>query len=403
MKLLLEVIEQLSSLQPKVVVGLSGGADSAVLSYCAFEAGLDPELLFVHHGLPGSDEMQVAAGKIATYLGSTLRVVKADMVGSSETEARVVRYELFEELNCVTLLLGHTQSDQAETVIMHLLRGSGPVGLSGIPRSRGRFLRPLMDLTRQQVRGTAEELGLPFADDPENDLPTHLRNWVRASVIPLLEERSPDVVPLLARTASLTARPRAYAATIGSAARLPLAVLKTLSTAERSETLREAVRSIRPPYPASFAETGRMEEVVFGQTPRTELEGGLVVLRDRTSLFVGLIPETPTSVEAIAGSRWAAWSFAAASHKSASSLSSRVPAGSVVRGAVLGDTISMGQGSKDVFSALAEAGVPRELRPCWPVVEHGDEVVWVPGIRCVPKTQEINEGYLGLDATEETW
>jgi tRNA(Ile)-lysidine synthase len=397
------VIGQLSSLQGSVVVGLSGGADSAVLAYCAIEAGLRPDLLFVHHGLAGSDKMERAASRVADHLGAPLTIVQAVMRGTSETEARAVRYTMFERVDAPTILLGHTLSDQAETVLMHLLRGSGPVGMAGIPRKRGQFLRPLMDLPRLQVRSAAKTLGLPFADDPENDSSAHLRNWVRSSVIPLLQDRSPDVERLLARTASLTTRPEVYSVEVGSAAQLPLAVLRTLSASQRSESLREAVRRLRPPYPASFSEVLRMEEVVFGGAPRAELEGALVVLRDRTSLFVGPTPDVSRPVKVANGVRWGRWSFSESPRRRTSSLWSRVPRASIVRGAVVGDTLSMGSGSKDVFSALAESGVPRELRFCWPVIEHDGDVVWVPGIRRAPKAEEANEGYLGLDATEETW
>jgi tRNA(Ile)-lysidine synthetase-like protein len=398
-----EVVTALSGLEGRVFVGLSGGADSAVLAYCAVGARLEPTLVYVHHGLPGSDAMESAANAVAEWLERPLTVLRTEMTGRSETEAREARHEAFSSLADGTLLLGHTQSDQAETVVMHLMRGSGPRGLSGIPSERGAIRRPLLGITRQRVREAATGLRIPFADDPENVVSTHLRNWVRLSVIPLLEERVPSTVPLLARTAVLMAdvAPVPVESSGTEAVRMPLAWLRTVNAATLSESLREAVRRVRPPYPASFDEVRRMLAVVDGSTPRAELEGGLLVLRDRASCWIGSAPVCPDPAPMEDGLRWGSWSFSVAALKLGSSLSSRIPLGAVVRGAQSQDRISMGEGTKDVWQALAEAGVPKEVRSAWPVVEVAGQVVWVPGVRGAPRTQVSDPDYLDFDAREE--
>ena len=83
-----DVVTALSGLEGRVFVGLSGGADSAVLAHCAVEARLEPTLVYVHHGLPGSDAMESAANAVAERLESPLAVLRTEMDGSSETEAR---------------------------------------------------------------------------------------------------------------------------------------------------------------------------------------------------------------------------------------------------------------------------------------------------------------------------
>ena len=398
-----DVVTALSRLEGRVFVGLSGGADSAVLAHCAFEARLEPTLVHVHHGLPGSDSMESAANAVAERLERPLTVLRTAMTGGSETEAREARYESFSSLPGGTLLLGHTQSDQAETVVMHLMRGSGPRGLSGIPSERGAVRRPLLGVTRQRVREAATGLGLPFADDPENEVSTHLRNWVRSSVIPLLEERVPSTVPLLARTAVLMADvvPFPIESSGTEAVRMPLAWLRTVDLATLTESLREAMRRVRPPYPASFDEVQRMLAVVDGSTPRAEVEGGLLVLRDRACCWIGSKPVCPDPALMEDGLCWGSWSFSVGTLKRGSTLSGRVPVGALVRGAQSQDRISMGEGTKHVWQALAEVGVPKELRPAWPVVEVAGQVVWIPGVRGAPRTQVSHPGYLDFDACEE--
>jgi len=400
---IVDVVAALSGIEDRVFVGLSGGADSAVLAYCAVEARLEPTLVFVHHGLLGSDVMEAAAREVAGRLGCSLTVLPTEMTGTSETEARTVRYGAFTSLPNGILLLGHTQSDQAETVVMHLMRGSGPRGLAGIPSERGVIRRPLLGITRQRVREAATMLGLPFVDDPENEVPSHLRNWVRASVIPLLEEQVPATVPLLARTAVLMADvvPVPVESSGIETVRMPLAWLRTVNSAILSESLREAVRRVRPPYPASFDEVQRMLAVVDGSTPRAELEGGLLVLRDRASCWIGPIPVCSEPALMEDGLAWGSWSFSVGTLRRGSTLSGRTPVGAVIRGAQSQDRVSMGEGTKDVWQALAEAGVPKELRSAWPVVEFAGQVVWIPGVRAAPRAQVSDTDYLDLDAREE--
>jgi tRNA(Ile)-lysidine synthase len=397
------VVAALSGIEGRTFVGLSGGADSALLAYCAVEARLEPTLVYVHHGLSGSDVMQAAANAVAERLKLPLMVLRAETTGTSETEARTARYLAFSSLPGGILLLGHTQSDQAETVVMHLMRGSGPRGLAGIPPERGVIRRPLLGVTRRRVREAATGLGLPFADDPENEVSTHLRNWVRSSVIPLLEERVPSTVPLLARTAGLMADVVAVAveASGSEVVRMPLALLRTVNRATVSESLREAVRRVRPPYPASFDEVERMLAVVDGSSPRAELEGGLVVLRDRVSCWIGSAPIRPDAALMEDGLGWGSWRFSIGELKRDSTLSGRVPPGALVRGAQSQDRISMGEGTKSVWQSLAEAKVPKELRAAWPVVEFAGQVVWVPGVRSAPRTQVCDTDYLDFDAREE--
>jgi tRNA(Ile)-lysidine synthase len=204
----------LSDLAPGalVVVACSGGADSVALaSALAFEApraGLRAGGLTVDHGMQaGSADRAAKVAAEMSALGlapvEVLTVVVAP-AGGPEAAARRARYRALDEaagrLGAVTVLLGHTRDDQAETVLLGLARGSGARSLAGMPASRGRYRRPLLDLPRAVVRAAAA--GHPTWDDPHNADQAFTRARVRHTALPSLErELGPGVAAALARTA----------------------------------------------------------------------------------------------------------------------------------------------------------------------------------------------------------
>jgi tRNA(Ile)-lysidine synthase len=132
-----------------------------------------------------------------------------------EGAARAARYAALDaaadQLGCRWIATGHTQDDQAETVLLQLLRGAGPDGLAAMAPVSGRLLRPLLGATRAQTRACCEALGLPWREDPSNADEDLLRNAVRARVLPLLESLRPGAVSTLARAAELARAEREWA------------------------------------------------------------------------------------------------------------------------------------------------------------------------------------------------
>ena len=207
----------LSDLPPGecVLAACSGGADSLALAAAlAFEgrsAGWRAGAVVVDHRLQ-LDSAAVAARAAQTLGGLGLQPVEVVTVGAGsaaggpEAAARRARYAGLEEVGRrheATVVLGHTREDQAETVLLGLARGSGIRSLAGMAPRRGRFRRPLLDVSRDVTRAACEAQALPVWDDPHNDDPRFARSRVRRSVLPLLEEAlGPGVVVNLARTAS---------------------------------------------------------------------------------------------------------------------------------------------------------------------------------------------------------
>lgn len=111
---------------------------------------------------------------------------------SEETAARILRYEALNKCDCDYICLAHHMGDNAETVLMHILRGSGAQGAVGIRRQSGKYLRPLLDMTREQIEQYAEQNNVPYVHDCTNDETKYTRNFIRSRVFPLLKQINPN-------------------------------------------------------------------------------------------------------------------------------------------------------------------------------------------------------------------
>jgi tRNA(Ile)-lysidine synthase len=395
-----------------VVIALSGGADSAALALAAVAREDPVRAITVDHGLPGSALLVAAAREIAAVLGLTHEVVEAHG-GVSETDLRLARIEAIEAAlrPGEVVLTGHTRDDQAETVLGNLLRGAGPAGLAGIPARRGVWIRPMLDISREAARRIAGLAGLPFVDDPQNDDPAIRRNQLRQVTIPSLETRyNPALKAALARTARLAAaddemlEKRAAAVPIRreeEAVLVPAAALATLPTPVGSRVARRAIRMLLDPYPGSAEDVAAVMDAVSGTIG--QLSGGL--LAEREGAFVTIhspeAPAVPKPVELpVPGSvRFGAWLIVsgaegdAALGRQGAVIAATGPL--VVRAVAPGDRIRVRGGTKKVFDALGEAGVPRRLRRRWPVVESGGRIAWLVSIRAADE----RDGDVGVAAT----
>lgn len=188
----------------RIGVALSGGPDSLALAAAAAFAcpGRVTALVVDQHWYEGSAGACARAATQAAALGADA-VVLDGPASRQEAAARDVRYAALaaaaEERGLQTVLLGHTADDQAETVLLALLRGSGARSLAGMPSVRGRFRRPLLELTRVTTRGACTAQGLTPYDDPANEDPSFARTRVRTLVATL----GRDVTANLVRTARL--------------------------------------------------------------------------------------------------------------------------------------------------------------------------------------------------------
>ncbi len=263
-----------------VTAAVSGGADSLALLVLAVRAGCVVTAVHVDHGLrPGSaDEADVVAAA-ATRYGASFRAerVRVEAGANLEARARQARYAVLPE----AVMTGHTTDDQAETVLLHLLRGAGLDGLAAMtPGTR----RPILGLRRADTVALCRLEGLVPVRDPSNTDPAFRRNRVRHEVLPLLDDVADrDVVPLLARLAEhardaadhLEAEARAAAldATDAQALRDAPVILARL-------VIRDWLRTIdAEAYPPDSATVERVLAVARGGAIGTDVGGGWRVAR----------------------------------------------------------------------------------------------------------------------------
>ncbi len=202
-----------------LIVAVSGGADSVCLLKILHELKqyLNIKLIVAHfnHGLrPKEDEKETEfVSKIARRLSLPLTLHKTNRITkesgfSIEEKARDIRYQFFQnvigEYHAQKVALGHNMNDQTETVLMHILRGTGPTGLSGIPPIRqNRFIRPLINITRDEIHAYLRQNDEPFMTDSSNLEKKYLRNKIRLELLPLLLQYQPRLIEHLSELALL--------------------------------------------------------------------------------------------------------------------------------------------------------------------------------------------------------
>lgn len=194
-----------------VLIGCSGGPDSTALldalDRLRSRLGITLEVATVNHGLRPEaadecDHVRVMAEK----RGLICHVLSAHLESRSQDAARRARLALLEVCarthGLSRIALAHTRSDQAETVVMRMLRGTGRAGLSGIAPVRGMFVRPLLDVSRSEVEDYLRERHLSPDRDPSNKDRRYLRVRVRLDILPMLRRENPRIEEALANLAA---------------------------------------------------------------------------------------------------------------------------------------------------------------------------------------------------------
>lgn len=201
----------------KFLIAYSGGLDSHVLLHTLYQhQKKHPEIqlraIHIHHGLsPFADEWQMHCEAVCVELGINCLLRKINIKSGSlslEEAARVARYAVFKELiqadEC--LLTAHTLDDQAETLLLQLLRGAGIKGMSAMPDkisfACGLFIRPLLIFSRNELMQYAHEQGLQWIEDESNMNLRFDRNYLRRQIIPSLQNRWPAVNKVVSRVAA---------------------------------------------------------------------------------------------------------------------------------------------------------------------------------------------------------
>jgi tRNA(Ile)-lysidine synthase len=268
-----------------VTCAVSGGADSLALLVLATAAGCDVTAVHVDHGLrPGSAAEADHVATVASSVGAAFRACRVVVAPGAnlEARARAARYAALPPGVCT----GHTADDQAETVLLHLLRGGG---LAGFAAMRTGVQRPLLSLRRHETRALCGALGLQPVDDPMNADPRFARVRVRHEVLPLLGDVARrDVAPLLARNAELAADALdALDAVVGAVDAADVHALRALPRPLARWALRRWLTAqTGSDHAPDAAAVDRVLAVVDGTVRAAEIVGGWRVARTENRLRI---------------------------------------------------------------------------------------------------------------------
>lgn len=360
----LALLEERAARPTRYVVAFSGGLDSTVLAHAlaATQARGDVPVIAIHidHGLhPDSAQWEAHCRTTAMQLGIEYRSksvdVRLDAGKGPEAAAREARYTaLCDELQHGDWLLSaHHCEDQAETLLLNLVRGSGPAGIAGIGAIRrfgpGWLARPLLQAARASLQAYADEHGLAWVEDPSNEDRRFDRNFLRHDILPRLQSRWPDIAARLQRSAGHAGEAADLLADLGDidlaalggrAQRLPVDGLLALSAARQRNVIRHALRLLGLSTPTAQQLERVLNEVLPARQDAQPHVGwpGAAVRRYRNGLY--LLPEQVAEIPA----------------------ARPVTAGNVVLGPGLGVLRLQSDAAQGLSAALVAAGLRLEKR-----------------------------------------
>ncbi len=439
-----ETIARYRMLDPgdRVIVAVSGGADSVCLLHLLLVLrdayALALHVAHLHHGLRGSeaDRDEAFVRREAERLGLSCtveRLTPADYAPlkklSRQAAARDLRYAFLgrvaERVGATRIALGHTADDQVETILLHLLQGSGPEGWGGIPPVRGPYIRPLIETPRALIEEYLPAAGISWLEDSSNRDLRYLRNYLRREVLPLLRRLNPRLADTVGRGARLlreesshleaeaeaafdralleTRRPEGEA--LPDRLVLSIAAVASLDPSLQRRILRRVIATCRGSargLRAAHLEAAR-ERVLAGSTGnRIALPGGWTLRNAYGRLIMERHPSVlsapPAPVPVSVPGRTAAPAFGLlletawldrlpAEPPSRDRLyldAERLPGPLQLRARLPGDSLypaGMGGRRKKLQDLLVDMKIPREDRDRIPLLVSGDALVWVVGMR----------------------
>lgn len=289
-----------------VICAVSGGADSVALLFALYllkeKLEITLEAAHFNHHLRGEesdrDEAFVRAfcDRYDIPLHAGAARVKPGKKGL-EAAARDARYAFLRSLNG-KIATAHTADDNAETVLMHLIRGTGLKGLGGITPIHGKVIRPMLRVTRQDVERFLEEWCLQHIEDSSNESDAFLRNRIRRHVMPLLRGENPKIAENLSQMALRLREDEEFLSQQSNFEILPtVEILKAMPKAQRSRCLDAFLKKSGVPEPED-AHISQAEALVFSDKPsvRAAFPGGVTIARNYDRLEV---LERKTAPEAV--------------------------------------------------------------------------------------------------------
>ena len=429
-----ETVRKNSLISPgdRILVAFSGGPDSTVLLHFLFlfTEEMDYSLAVAHfnHGLreEADHEEEFCRQRAMEYdlpffsAKEDVRRFARERGLNLEEAGRILRYEFLDQLarkeGYNKIATGHTLSDQAETLLYRMLRGAGASGLSGIPLLReGKYIRPLLNISRREIMDFIKRVGIPFLEDPSNQDLSFDRNWLRHKLLPILKERFPGIEETLAREADILYHENLWIESLVEGElekrlrgrRLKVEDWDSLPLGFKRRLLRGFLRKMR----------GNLRRINFDHIdhlvnlkPGEEyyIPGGERVLRQsRHFFYLGKIPEyrefyfeIPRPGEYEAEGLWRIklreWEGEGDFSRRAVAYISGVELPIVVRNWRPGDKYTpLGSDSPRKLSNMFNAGgIPGPLRRFIPVFEKDGEIIWVYSLPVAERFKFTGKGFV---------
>ena len=367
-----------------VICAVSGGADSVAMLFALYllreKLGITLEAAHFNHNLRGEESLrdETFVRELCARYDIPLHVASGEIHPGKkglEAAARDARYAFLESLPG-KIATAHTADDNAETILMHLVRGTGLKGLGGIAPQRGKLIRPMLGITRREVEDFLAEWHLPHVEDSTNETDAFLRNRLRHHVMPLLAAENPRIAENLSQMALRLREDEACLTRQSHYETLPeVETLRTLPSAVRSRMLERFLKEngVREPEDVHIAQA---EALVFSESPSASaaFPGGVTLSRQYGHLtanptgeaFTPVTLTCPGSAEA-AGIRITC--EPAGELAQSENLLTVCPSGKIsIRPRQTGDKIRLSGGSKSLKKLFIDRKIPAAVRERIPVV-----------------------------------
>lgn len=422
-----------------LIVAVSGGPDSLALLYALCESGIAADVHVYHldHGLRGAQSAADAdmVRQCAVALGLPHRIDKADIAAEApqyhniNESARVVRYrriaQYAQQINAVSVLVAHTRDDQAETVMMRLLRGSGPTGLTAMRSclawsqwapadiaGRATLQRPLLDCDRADIIDYCHQRNLTPRHDPSNDKLSNQRIRMRQQILPTLRREQPQLNAILRRTAllcgddadfiaqQLTLAWPTFAQHTPDAVTFERTAFRNLHVAIQRAAIRQAILLLHNSLRGwSLDHIEAVRTAFHHELPIPQLPHHTTVRRTQTHITImpqqalpsapflseSTIIHVPNNIDCTHGWWIHATPDIAQPTRNRWHVFLDPTPQYIVRTRINGESMGIGHNQhrrlQDIF---VDAHIPASQRAHWPIIATHTHVVWIPGVRVDP-------------------
>lgn len=383
---LLKFIREQSLIAPgdTVICAVSGGADSVAMLFALYllreKLGITLEAAHFNHNLRGEESLrdETFVRELCARYDIPLHAASGEIRPGKkglEAAARDARYAFLESLPG-KIATAHTADDNAETILMHLVRGTGLKGLGGIAPQRGKLIRPMLGITRREVEDFLAEWHLPHVEDSTNETDAFLRNRLRHHVMPLLTEENPRIAENLSQMALRLREDEACLSRQSEYEALPeVEILRTLPPAIRTRMLERFLKEngVREPEDVYITQA---EALVFSESPSASaaFPGGVTLSRQYGRLTANPTGEafTPVTLTCPGSAEMAGIRITcepAQELAQSENLLTVCPAGKIsIRPRQTGDKIRLSGGSKSLKKLFIDRKIPAAVREQIPVV-----------------------------------